>query len=600
MTRRKATRSSSLARSLSLVGGAVRTTWESSRRGTVVAVGLQLLTAVSALGVVFASKVALEALLTGETGFDRGLVLGLGILALATTLSGAAAVLQQQQQRVLGEQLGQTLYDRVIARCVEVDLLTWESTAFMDRLDRVRTNALQRPQAAVTALLAIGGSLLGVVSMAIALVTIEPLLVPVMIAAGVPVVLLSRIASRLEFAFATRVNNEQRQRMYLKGLLTARHFAAEVRAFEAGPPLRERHRRLDRAFLAALRAHARKRQVIGIASVLSSALALTATLLLIVALVDRGRISLAEAGSAAIAARLLGGQLSTVFGSISSLIESIPFLDDLDRFLQTPVDPTATVTTPASFERELRLDHVSFRYPGAEREAVDDASLVLPRGAVVALVGENGSGKSTLAKIVAGLYEPHTGSRSLDGGPATGPHLRPLVSVLFQDFVRYLMTAGENIAIADGRRPVDPEAVVAAARRAGIDEAVRSLPSGYDTPLGMELASGSDLSGGQWQRLALARAFYRDSPLIVLDEPTAAMDPRAEHELFNDVRTMLDGRTALLISHRYSSVRLADYIYVMHAGRIVEQGTHVELVARGGRYAELYALQASSYLAADA
>ena len=214
------------------------------------------------------------------------------------------------------------------------------------------------------------------------------------------------------------------------------------------------------------------------------------------------------------------------------------------------------------------------------------------------MVGENGSGKTTLAKIVAGLFAPQGGSVLWDDDKNIEMHdLRAGVSVLFQDFVRYQMSAIDNIVISQSERNTDSDAIADAARRAGIHDVLTSLPSGYDTFLGLELAAGSDLSGGQWQRLALARAFYRDTPVIVLDEPTAALDPRAEHELFRDVRAVLEGRAALLISHRYSSVRLADYIYVMAHGRIVEEGTHDQLMKIShGHYAELYTLQAAAYL----
>jgi ATP-binding cassette, subfamily B, bacterial len=220
---------------------------------------------------------------------------------------------------------------------------------------------------------------------------------------------------------------------------------------------------------------------------------------------------------------------------------------------------------------------------------VSDVDLDIRPGEVVALVGENGSGKTTLAKIVAGLYEPATGSRDWDGAPLPAPDVRASVTVIFQDFVRYQMTVRDNITISGAG---DPDA---AALSAGLTSTLRRLPAGMDTMLGRDLDEGVDISGGQWQRVALARALHRDTPLIVLDEPAAALDPRAEHELFTNVRATLGGRAALLISHRFSSTRLADRIYVMSEGRVVECGTHDELMASAGQYAELYRLQSAAY-----
>lgn len=581
---------------LRVVSQAARTAWASDHRGMALAAAIQAVGALSALGLVLASKLTLDALLADGAEAETGLIWGLGLLVLTSAASTSMTALQRQQQRLLGERVAQHVWRGLLASVSSVELIRWESSDFIDRLDRIRNNALARPTAVVTGLLSMAGSLLGVVSMAVALVLIHPVLVPVLLLAGIPAVWSSRRAGRLEFAFVRSSNLLARRRVYLKRLLTSRDSAAELRAFGAGPDLERRHEEAESSYLTALRRHVRRRQVLALVSTGAGALALALTLGAIVVLVDSGGITLSEAGAAAIAARLLGNQLAAVFSGMGLLVESAPFLADMQHFLDE-APPAVHHPAPRHLTEAVVLDRVSFSYGGQDGDALSDVSIRVPAGSVVAVVGENGSGKTTMAKVLSGLYEPSAGKRCWDGDAGVpAEDVRASVTVLFQDFVRYQMTAAENIAIAQTDLPADRPKVQAAAERVGISAALDRLPEGLDTQLGKELGEGGDLSGGQWQRLALARALYRDAPLVVLDEPTAAMDPRAEHELFADVRRVLSGRTALLISHRYSSVRLADYIYVMAAGRVVEEGTHDDLMAAGGQYAELYTLQAAAYL----
>ena len=241
---------------------------------------------------------------------------------------------------------------------------------------------------------------------------------------------------------------------------------------------------------------------------------------------------------------------------------------------------------------------MTFRYPGSDRDALRDVSISVRAGEVVALVGENDSGKTTLAKLLAQMFEPTSGrvlwndtdSRALD--PAT---IRAQLGVIFQDYVRYQLSARDNIGFGRTEALHDQERIIAAAKRVGAHDHLEQLPEGYDTILGKEFSGGYDLSGGQWQRVALARAFFRDAELLVLDEPTAALDARSEHEVFEHVTELARGRSLLLISHRFSTVRSADRIYVLKAGRVIEEGSHDELMTLGDRYAELFNLQANPY-----
>lgn len=576
-----------------LIAAAAREVARADRGGTITAAVYQIVGALAALGVVAAGKLTFDALLQPERA-TLGLTASLLALAFMTALSGSVGALQTQQHRLLGERVSQRVWDRLLDTTARADLVTYESSGFATAFERVQQNALTRPFAVTTALLGLTGSLLGVVAMSAVLIGVEPLLVPILLAAGLPAVLLSRWASRTEFAFAHRLTAFFRRRNYLRQLLTQRPFAAELRAFDSTGPLRARHRGLNDEINSALRAQVRRRQLIAALTTLGVAVALAAALLAIVDLVRRGRIDLPEAGAAAIAVRLLSGQLNTMFTSVGGLIESAPFLADLERFVASG-PPAPPVGDKRPLTDGIVLRDVTFRYPEQDRAALDSVDIEIGAGEVVALVGENGSGKTTLAKIVAGLYQPDTGTRHWDGAEVPAPDVRASVTVIFQDFVRYQMSLRDNITISDGSREPNEDAVAEAAQRAGVARAARELADGHDTMLGRDLDEGVDLSGGQWQRVALARALYRDTALVVLDEPTAALDPRAEHELFADVRAMLGGRAALLISHRFSSTRMADRIYVLDGGRVAECGTHDELMTRAGQYAELYRLQSSAY-----
>jgi ATP-binding cassette subfamily B protein len=397
---------------------------------------------------------------------------------------------------------------------------------------------------------------------------------------------------------------ESRERAYLLDLLTEREAAKEVRLFDLAPSLRRRYDHLTNERIAQLRTFLRGRLQVSLAATFAGALGTGVALGALVVLLVERRIGVAVALTAGIAMQQLATRLTTVTGAASRLIESGLFIDDYRAFLalERPLEPVDT-TMPRGRRtipfHGLVVDGVSFAYPRSQRQALDDVTLRVDPGEVVALVGANGSGKTTLVKLVCQLYRPDRGRIQWSGidatelAPAT---IRSQTTVLFQDFIRYHLSARDNIAFgrADGESSL--AAVVAAAEEAGAHDFISQLPDGYDTRLGLQFFGGHELSVGQWQRLALARAFFRGGDLLILDEPTAALDPRAEHDLFEQIRRLANGRSALLISHRFSSVRSADRIYVLDDGRIVEHGSHTELMDAGGLYAELFTLQATAYL----
>jgi ATP-binding cassette subfamily B protein len=321
---------------------------------------------------------------------------------------------------------------------------------------------------------------------------------------------------------------------------------------------------------------------------------------MLVALVTSDRMDSAAGAAAAAGIYLMMTRLDSLVGGMASLYEAAVFLDDFHDFiaLGRRQDHARSAPLPDPFSC-LEAKELVFQYPGAAGPALRGVNLTIRQGEIVALVGENGSGKTTLAKLLAQLYRPSAGRILWDGVDMATVSLetaRDHVAVIFQDFIRYPLSAHDNVALGRIGRANDRAAAVAASRRAGADAFLAGLPNAYDTILSKEFVGGAELSVGQWQRVALARALFRDAPFLILDEPTASLDPRAEQALFDSLREVCAGRSVLLISHRFSTVRTADRVYVMKDGRIVEHGSHEQLMADDGLYSELFTLQASAYL----
>ncbi len=600
-----------------LLRTALALVWRSDRRSFGIVCALELLSGVViAAQVYFVTKVV-AALLASERGESVTRALP-PIIALAglVTYSGVALAIVRQKQRLLAFLTERATRRQILDVAGDVDLWSYETSGFYDRLRRVQASAATRPYFLTIGLVGLVGGLAGALSLAVAVVFIQPLLLPLIVLSGLPVWFTGRRASRREFAFAVAMTPVQRMRDYLDATLTGRSEAKELRAFGAVAALRKRYDDTYEEFATSMRQHLKVKQRLGVVGMLGSGALIVGTFALLIWLVQHHDVSLSQVAGAVVGIRLLSTQITELSSGAQQIFESSLFLDDLDDFLRDR--PTARLApqgrharsepapprrpAPAGFD-VLDVERVSFSYPGSEHDALDEVSLSMRRGQVVALVGENGSGKTTLAKLLAGLYEPDAGVIRWDGvdtaqyEPAS---LRESIAVIFQDFVQYQLTARENVGLGKPDAIDDVRAIQAAAEQAGAADLIALLPHGYETILSKQFEGGQDLSLGQWQRVALARAFYRDAPFIILDEPSASLDPRAEADLFAKVRTLLHGRTVLLISHRFSSVRYADSIYVLRAGRVVEQGTHVELMRAAGLYADLFTTQAAAYVdAAD-
>ena len=585
-----------------LIRDAARLLWRVSPRRFALTATLQVLLATGTATQLLAGRDALAEVLAvpGDGRAAASLVPSLVVLAALTAALQLIRSVEGLTEEALRTEVAHAALGEVLDVSASVDLEAFESASFFDRLQRASAAARDRPWATVRALIGLASNVLGFAALGSVLAGLEPVLLPFVVVATVPGLAVATRLTRARHRLHLRLAQDARREDYLVAVLTGRDEAKEVRSFNLAPGLRRLHDQLARqrmgAQLQLARKSARERLLATALGSLTTGLGLA----VLVWFVVQGRMSAPDAAAAGYAMQRIQGWLGGALRNVTSLYDGAFFLDDYAAFLSLGAEVEATRPREVVAEPfgELRAQALGFTYPGSAQPALAGIDLTIRRGEVVALVGENGSGKTTLAKLLAGLYSPVEGQVLWDGvdlatvDPAS---VREHVAVIFQDFARYRLTARENIGLGRDERLDDAEAIRAAAVSAGASGFLERLPLGYETLLSKDLAGGRDLSVGQWQRVALARAFFRDAPFLVLDEPTSALDPKSEHALFQQLRTLAAGRTALLISHRFSSVREADRIFVLDGGRLVEQGTHDELVARDGRYAQLFRLQAAAY-----
>lgn len=589
---------------------AVRWAWRASPRLTLLAAVVQLAAgAATAFGLLATADVFTHLLAQGPT--PERLVAALPAISLVIAAGAARGLLEASVAAVQGAlvpRVEQRAQNELHSAVISVDLAAFDDADFTELVERATQDGPPRVRSCVQDT---GDLIAALVSVSAAVVTagvLHPVLAPVVLLAALPRGWATVRSARLMFDFVVRVNSARRRIGVTSALITRRDPAAEVRAFTTQAVLLGEHRRIgDRITAEAVRLE-RDRTVVHLIGRTVSGVGTGLAYGVLALLLYAGGMPLALAGAAALAMRTAGQSVVNTIYEINRLYEASFYLD-LYRSCLADVTQRSRARATGRLRgepAEITLDHVSFRYPGQEQPAVDDVSCTLRRGEVIAIVGENGSGKSTLAKLITGLYLAESGTVAWDGvdiATVDQGELHERVAVVFQDPLRWPMHAENNVRIGRLDRPDPGGARLAdAAARSGTDAVVAELPAGWATVLSRQFQGGRDLSGGQWQRLSVARGLYRDASVVIADEPTAALDARAEHAVFRALRGLAGtggDRTTVLVTHRLANVKHAHQILVLERGRLVEHGTHEQLMARHGSYHELFTLQASAYTDGD-
>ncbi len=594
-------------RSLSILqycGRAVELVWGTHRRLTILFGGLTLVAGLLPGAVAYLGKLIVDSVvLAAQTGLtaDRWTTLSyLGLEAIAVAILAGSKQGISLCQSLLRALLGQKVNVLILEKALTLDLVHFEDSEFYDKMTRARREASSRP-------LSLVGRTFGLVQDTISLITYSVLLlqfsvwaVIVLMVAAVPAfVAETRFAGEAFRLFRWRAP-ENREQTYLETLLAREDYAKEVKLYQLGPLLLERYRSIFSRLYAEDRDLTIRRGFWSYVLSLLSTAAFYAAYVWILLEAIAGRISLGELTMYLVVFRQGQSTFASVLTSVGGMYEDSLYLSNLYEFLEQEVPQPMGYATWGPLPGDgIRFEAVSFTYPGSQALALKAVSFQIKPGEKLAIVGENGSGKTTLIKLLTRLYTPDAGRILLDGRDLQEwdtEVLQRRIGVIFQNFVRYQFTVGENVGVGDVDQLNNEARWQEAAEKGTALPFIKSLPEGFETQLGRWFRGGQELSGGQWQKIALSRAFMRTgADLLVLDEPTSAMDAEAEVRIFEHFRTVTENQMAILISHRFSTVRMADHIMVLANGEVIEHGTHEDLLQAGGRYAHLFSLQAAGY-----
>jgi len=586
---------------------AVALVWSTDRPLTVALACLTLAAGLLPAGIAYVGKLIVDAVVaaiaanasTGAPDY-AGVLWLVGLEGLLVAAMAAAQRGIGHCQTLLRVLLSQRVNTLILEKALRLQLAQFEDSEFYDKLNRARQEASSRPLSLVTRTFNLGQHAISLASYATLLLQFSGWAVVVLIAAGLPAFIAETYFSGERFRMFRFRSAERRKLLYLEMVLAREDHAKEVRLFQLGSELLGRYKAIFQSLFDDERRLTRRQDAWGLVLGLISNAAFYGAYAWIAVATIQGSITLGQMTMYLLVFKQGQSSVSAMLGAIGGMYEDNLYLSNLYEYLEQPViewagaagdgpDPAAGVV----------FEHVSFTYPGTDRPAIRDLSLTLRPGQSIGVVGRNGSGKTTLIKLLAGLYAVDEGRILYEGRDIRewdADALRRRIGVIFQDFNRYQLEVGENIGVGDEPHLRDPDRWAAAARMGQAADFIEDLPERYHTQLGRWFHAGQELSGGQWQRIALSRAFMRQgAEILVLDEPTAAMDAETEAEIFEHFQSMTQAKIAVLISHRFSTVRRADQIVVMDKGQIIEQGSHEELLALQGQYARLFEIQAKGY-----
>lgn len=582
--------------------------WASSKWMTLLMVALTLAFAFLPASQAWVGKLIVDqvvALMNAGTDPMAGLQLMLPLLGLEFGLIAISAVGGQARslvESVINAKLNLYINDKIIRKALELDLNYFEDSEFYDKLQNARREADRRALGIVMGSFSIIQSLITLTSFAVLLIRFSPWLTLVLFVAVLPSFLAQEHFARQNFRLSSRRAPERRQMNYFEQLLTVDSYVKEIKLFGVGHPLLQRYTELFWKFFREDMALSTKRSISSVGLSLLSSLAYYFAYGWIILRTIGQTITLGDMTLYLGVFRQSQGTVSSLFSGVANLYENSLFMSNLFTFLdlepQMAPSPNAK-PLPAKLVQGVEFRNVSFRYPGREEYALRNVNLTIRPGEKIALVGANGAGKTTLIKLLTRLYDPTDGQILVDGVDLRDVSVatwQAKIGVIFQDFVRYQMTVGENIGLGQVDAMHDRARIMTAADKGGAAPLVAELPQGYDTMLGKWFQKGHELSGGEWQKVAISRAFMRDAEILVLDEPTAALDAQQEYQIFQRFRELTADKMAVLISHRFSTVRMADRIAVISDGTIAELGSHEALMQLpNGIYQHLFNIQAQGY-----